>query len=177
MISIEEVLALYSRWGSHHYDEDLAQADHALQTAAHAEASGAGEALVVAALLHDVGHLLALVTPGPIQPHETSGAAYLAQLFPPAVTAPVAMHVEAKRYLCAVEPDYAASLSAGSTRSLARQGGPMTEEEAATFRNTSGWAGAVSLRRWDDHGKASITVSRTVEFYRPLLVSLAAGPR
>jgi gamma-butyrobetaine dioxygenase len=177
MTSVAEVLSLYERWGGHNYDEDLAQAEHGLQTAAHAEAAGASDALVAAALLHDVGHLLALDGQSPARGHEQTGARYLAQLFPPEVTSPVALHVPAKRYLCAVDGGYAATLSAGSTRSLARQGGPMSRAEVIAFETTPGWADAVALRRWDDAGKAAVASSRSIDSYRPLLVRAAAAPR
>src|SRR3954464_5709275 len=100
---IDELMALYERWGSDHYDEEVSQLDHALQTAALATQAGAPDALVAAALLHDVGHLLELEA-GPVDPmargdlrHESTGVAHLAPTFPPAVTAPIALHVRAKR--------------------------------------------------------------------------------
>jgi predicted HD phosphohydrolase len=150
--SVDALLELYERWGSDHYDEELSQLDHALQTAALAEAAGATDETVLAALLHDVGHLLDL-RGDPVGPHQRTGPAHLEGLFPDAVLAPIALHVEAKRYLCAVEPGYVATLSAGSAASLRRQGGPMSAAEVARFESTSGWEAAVALRRWDDAGK------------------------
>jgi gamma-butyrobetaine dioxygenase len=173
--NVGEVLALYERWGHQHYDEDLAQLDHALQTAALAAASGAGDAVVAAALLHDVGHLLAL-RGDPFVPHEAAGPAYLAGLFPPAVTGPIARHVEAKRYLCAVDPAYAAGLSAGSIRSLARQGGPHSPAEAAAFEAEPGWEAAVALRRWDDAGKVDgLAVPGLATYEAPLEALTCSG--
>ncbi|MGQ0832808.1 MAG: HD domain-containing protein, partial [Microthrixaceae bacterium] len=102
--SIDEVLHLYERWGTERYDEEIRQLEHALQTAALAAADGSDEALVAAALLHDVGHLLDLADGDGTRDrtvdlrHEARGAAYLAALLPPAVTAPIALHVRAKRY-------------------------------------------------------------------------------
>ena len=172
--TVDEVLALYRRWGHERYDEDLAQLDHALQTAALAVEAGATDAVVAAALLHDVGHLLALGGDPPA-PHEAAGPAYLAGLFPPAVTGPIARHVEAKRYLCAVEPGYAAGLSGGSTRSLRRQGGAHTTAEAAAFSAAPGWADAVALRRWDDAGKVDGLAVPGLAAYEPLLRALACS--
>src|SRR4051794_7542063 len=109
--SVDAIDALYERWGREHYDEELSQVDHALQTAALAGAAGATDELVVAALLHDVGHLLALAA-GPEADngtdllHEAIGARSLARLYPPAVTGPVALHVRAKRYRCTTDPGY-----------------------------------------------------------------------
>jgi predicted HD phosphohydrolase len=172
--TVDELLDLYERWGAEHYDEEVGQLDHALQTAALAASGGAGEALVAAALLHDAGHLLAL-RGGPTGPHERTAPVFLAELFPTSVTTPIALHVAAKRYLCAVEPDYHAGLSAGSQRSLRRQGGPMAAGELAAFRATRGWAGAVALRRWDDAGKVDGAAVPGLVSYEPLLRSLACS--
>ncbi len=158
--SVDEVVELYRRWGAERYDEEVTQLDHACQTAALARRDGAADELVVAALLHDVGHLLDLrdregdpTLPGRDLGHEGRGAAWLSDLFPPEVTRPIALHVRAKRYRCAVDPDYATGLSAGSTRSLALQGGPYDADQAAAFEARPGAADAVRLRRWDDGGK------------------------
>jgi len=159
---IDSVLALYQEFGRMHYDEELAQIDHALQTAALAVHEAAPDELVAAALLHDVGHLLAIqagraegesAAPAQDLTHEAVGARYLAGLFPPSVTGPIALHVRAKRYLCAMEPDYVAGLSAGSVRSLELQGGPMSVTELRVFERNPASANAVRLRRWDDGGK------------------------
>ena len=172
MTSLDDVLDLYERWGGERYDEEVAQIDHARQTAALAASAGGTDAVIVAALLHDVGHLLAL-NRAASGPHERTGPAFLASLFPVAVTKPVALHVAAKRYLCAVEPKYHTTLSAGSVRSLRRQGGPMSVEERAAFEATPGWMDALALRRWDDAGKiAGVAVPRFAT-YEPLLRALS----
>src|SRR5205823_4068872 len=46
--------------------------------------------------------------------HEEEGAAWLETYFGPAVTAPIRLHVTAKRYLCAVDPAYREGLSSAS---------------------------------------------------------------
>ena len=181
--TVERIVDLLTRWGADPYDEELSQIDHALQTAALAEASGADDALVVAALLHDVGHLLDMeaglidgAVPDVDLGHEATGARWLAPAFPPQVTGPIALHVRAKRYLCAVDPDYAAALTPGSTASLVKQGGPMTPDEAATFAAHPGAAAAVQLRRWDDEGKIEGLNVNPLAHYRPLLEHLAKNP-
>ncbi|MEY3576258.1 MAG: metal-dependent phosphohydrolase [Actinobacteria bacterium] len=151
---------LYERWGANRYDEQVSQLEHAVQCAHHARIDGADAALVVATLLHDIGHLLALensdgsVDVSVNDTHEATGAAYLARHFSPAVTAPIALHVEAKRYLCTVEDDYFASLSVGSVRSLAVQGGRMSPDEVERFQRHPAAERAVALRRWDERGKS-----------------------
>jgi gamma-butyrobetaine dioxygenase len=156
--SIDDVLDLYERLARERYDEHVTQLDHALQTAALAIADDARPAMVAAALLHDVGHLLTL-DDGPIDPakvddhHEARGARYLAGLFAPAVTAPIALHVRAKRYLCSVDAAYHDGLSDGSIRSLELQGGPLNPSETRAFEQLPFAEDAVALRRWDDHAK------------------------
>lgn len=176
--SLDEVVGLYERWGAELYDEEIRQLDHALQTAALARRAEAAPPLVAAALLHDVGHLLAMVDrEGPRDRtvdlcHEARGSAYLAVLLSPAVTGPIALHVRAKRYLVATEPAYASTLSPGSTASLARQGGAMGSAEVAAFESNPGWHDAVLLRRWDDHGKVDGLDVPGLASYRELLESL-----
>lgn len=179
--SVAEVLRLLEEQGGERYDEEIFQLAHAEQTAALAQAAGASDTLVAAALLHDVGHLLELADrQGPRdrttdQRHEARGSAWLAGLFPPAVTAPVALHVRAKRYLCAVDPAYHQILSPGSVASLQRQGGPMDAAEVAAFEVNPGWQDAVALRRWDDEAKVPDLAVAPAATYRALLESLATG--
>lgn len=170
-MSPDDVLDLFERWGQDPYDEEVAQLDHALQTAALAVAGGADDALVAAALLHDVGHLLVL-RGDPLGPHERTGPAALTGAVPPEVLRPIELHVQAKRYLCATDPTYAAGLSAGSTASLVRQGGPMTTADVREFEAEAGWDDAVRLRRWDDAGKVEGLVVAPLREYEPLLRSL-----
>src|SRR4249919_1585207 len=125
-----EVFQLFRQRGSSQYGgEAVTQLEHALQAATFAEREGAEPALITAALIHDVGHLLHdLPNDAPDKGiddrHETLAAAWLAQRFQPSVVAPVAMHVSAKRYLCAVDQGYFGQLSQPSVQSLAIQGGP-----------------------------------------------------
>jgi phosphonate degradation associated HDIG domain protein len=178
--SVTEVLSLYERFGADHYDETLSQIDHALQTAALAEAARAGDALIGAALLHDVGHLLHLRdttgSSGDIADlhHEATGARYLAGLFGADVVGPIALHVRAKRYRCAVDPSYDGRLSAGSRASLAKQGGPLSGAEAAAFETLAACAEAVQLREWDDLGKVHGLRVPELGHYRELLDALSA---
>jgi phosphonate degradation associated HDIG domain protein len=183
--SVAEVLALYERWGGDRYDEEISQREHALQTAALAVAAGADDALVVAALLHDVGHLLDLEQRNVTGAdgvtvdlrHEATGARYLAGLFPPAVTGPIALHVRAKRYRCTVDGAYLTTLSAGSTRSLQRQGGLLTPDDVASFEANPGCDDAVALREWDDSGKVEGLAVPSLEDYVSLLDRLAMPAR
>jgi gamma-butyrobetaine dioxygenase len=181
--NVDEVLDLLRSWGTHRYDEVVSQLDHALQCAALAHAAGAGDHLVAAALLHDVGHLLELrsgaTAPGlgtDDRHHEQRGARWLAPVFPPEVTAPIALHVAAKRYLCTVDRRYRAGLSEGSERSLVRQGGPMDAAEVERFERHPAHTDAVRLRRWDDSGKVEDLTVADLDSYRDLLVRAISHP-
>ncbi len=181
--SVTELMALYERWGTDHYDEELSQLDHALQTAALAVAAGASEPLVAAALLHDVGHLLDLDDGGAHDPstetdlaHEVRGSRHLASLFPTTVTGPIALHVRAKRYRCAVDPAYLDGLSDGSRRSLERQGGPLDEQAARSFETNPGFRAAVELRGWDDGGKVDGLDVAPFDSYLELLERVSLVP-
>lgn len=180
--SLDDVLALYQRWGQDAYDEELSQLDHGLQTAALARRDGATPDLIAAALLHDVGHLLQLDRgvahdpQGPDLHHEAVGARYLSSLFGPDVTRPIALHVRAKRFRCTVDPDYRDALSPASERSLALQGGVLDAAQVQAFRSSAGAEYALRLRAWDDHGKVPDLDVPTLDSYRALLVPLVATP-
>src|SRR5215469_8285650 len=120
MDQVERVMELFATRGTAQYGrESVSQTAHALQAATLAEGEGAAPALVAAALLHDVGHLLAKRRdPGEDDRHEEIGWGFLKATFGPAVAEPVRLHVPAKRYLCAVEPGYFDILSPASVRSL-----------------------------------------------------------
>jgi phosphonate degradation associated HDIG domain protein len=177
---VDDVVAVLERWGQVFYDDRVTQLDHARQCASLAERSGAAPELVVAALLHDIGHLLELErssgTIGDLtvdRRHEHVAARALEPLYGEGVLAPIRWHVEAKRYLCAVEPGYLATLSEGSVRSLDTQGGPMTPGEIDAFKQVEGHAAAAELRRWDDAGKVEGLEVDALEHFVPLLRRLA----
>lgn len=169
-----EIVALYGRKGAMSYGEGVSMNAHGLQAACLAEQEEAGNALIVAALLHDIGHLLHdlpedVADAGMDTEHESIASAWLSQYFPPAVSEPVRLHVAAKRYLCATEPEYLGELSAASIQSLALQGGPMSPAEVAQFAAEPFAEAAVRLRRWDDLAKRTDLATPDFAHYRPLI--------
>lgn len=181
---VTALVVLFDERGGTRYDAGVTQREHALQSADLAREAGAPDALVVAALLHDVGHLLLDEhdgAPGFLahdRRHEAVGWQFLRQWFPPAVAGPVALHVRAKRYLVAVRPEYAARLSASSRRSLAVQGGPLSAADAAAFAVRPHAEAAIAIRRWDDQAKcAGRAVPSLDEFSGLLREQAARGPR
>ena len=175
---VERVLTILEERGAGSYGgEAVTQLEHALQAAALASHEAAPDALVAAALLHDIGHLLDDADDVPSMPgddrHEVRSAEFLRGAFVEAVVAPVALHVAAKRYLCAIDPAYHAGLSAASVRSLAHQGGPLTPAECEQFRRQAYWDAAVRVRRWDDLAKVPGRITPSLASYRgPLERSL-----
>ena len=148
-----------------------------IQSAVLAQRAGAPGALVAAALLHDIGYFLHSeshnsIAEGRNIEHEALGAAWLSQAFGEEVTAPVALHVEAKRYLCTVNASYHARLSEASKLSLTAQGGPMKPAEVLAFEREPAFEAALALRHWDDLGKDMSLVSPPLESFRDLLTKL-----
>jgi phosphonate degradation associated HDIG domain protein len=175
MSIIDHIFPLFREKGQGAYfGEAVTETEHALQSAHLAESSGATPELIAAALLHDVGHLLHglpedIAEHGIDGRHEEAGAAWLGRYFVMAVVDAVRLHVAAKRYLCAVEPDYRAGLSEASQRSLRLQGGPMSPEEVCRFEQEPGFRSAVAVRRWDDGAKVPGLVVPGLDHYRPCL--------
>jgi [1-hydroxy-2-(trimethylamino)ethyl]phosphonate dioxygenase len=158
----------------------VTQRQHALQAAWLAEKDGRGDAMITAALLHDVGHLVHDLGEDPAEEgiddrHEELGHAWLSRHFGPEVTEPVRLHVAAKRYLCAAEPDYVAKLSPDSVRSLALQGGPMSPGELAAFRALPQAEAAVVLRRYDERAKVEGLETPPVSHFLPAVARCLRG--
>jgi [1-hydroxy-2-(trimethylamino)ethyl]phosphonate dioxygenase len=174
---IDEIFAAFRERGASAYlGEPVSLAEHMLQTALAAEQDGADPVLVASALLHDYGHLVHgmdedAAEHGIDTVHEEAGAAWLESHFVPRVTEPLRLHVLAKRYLCATEPDYLDALSPASRHSLELQGGPCSPEEVAEFDRGPFAEEALRLRRWDDIGKIEGLATPPLEHYRPALRS------
>ena len=168
------IAAAFAARGGDAYGERVSQLDHALQSAMLAAKDGAADALVAASLLHDFGHLFegrgdAAEHEGRDAHHEAHGARALGAWFGPEVTRPVALHVAAKRYLCAAEPGYETALSPASVLSLKLQGGAFTPEQARRFEAAPGSAEAIRLRRWDDAAKVPGLKTPPLEAWWPTL--------
>lgn len=176
--TVNEVMALLEHSaGSAYYGEPVSQLEHALQCAQLAREAGAAEEMVLAALLHDVGHLLEgggarhHDEVGVIN-HDEVGAAYLlARGFSPVVAELVRGHVDAKRYLTATNPAYSNRLSGASATTLALQGGPMSEQEAAAFRRDPLLAEKLRLRSWDEQAKQPGWQVAPLEEYRGMMLA------
>jgi phosphonate degradation associated HDIG domain protein len=178
---VDEIIELFARRGGDvYFGEPVSQLEHSLQTAVQAEREGASDSLIIAALLHDIGHLLHKlpedIADGGIDGrHEQVGAVWLARYFPAEVAEPIRLHVAAKRYLCALDGEYRRRLSAASIRSLALQGGPMSDEEVLEFEASPYARESARLRRWDELAKLIGLKAPGLAQYQFLLEKLSGG--
>ncbi len=173
----DRVLELLSKAGEMEYHgERVSQLEHALQAAQIAREDGGSNEEIIAALLHDIGHIWPvegreMTTVGVIT-HDAIGAGVLRELgFAQGVADIVAGHVRAKRYLVAVDGDYAARLSDASVESLRRQGGPMSPEEAEAFAQLPYFNETVRVRLWDDRAKTPGAPTDDLGSYREMLTN------
>ena len=174
--AIDAIDALFtSSAGMAYLGEDVTMVQHQLQAGALAVAAGLSDALAVAALLHDVGHMVgardasAALADDVDARHDVAGARWLAQWFGPDVTEPVRLHVAAKRYLVTAEPAYAATLSSASVHTLRLQGGPMSVEDAHAFAALPQASAAVALRRFDEAAKDAAVDAPALATHHDLL--------
>lgn len=177
---VDFIIGLFNHMGDQDYlGETISQQDHGIQCAVLADQLEGRDSLTAAALLHDIGHFLhsfpqTCAEDGIDSVHEDLGADFLARFFPPEVSEPVRLHVNAKRYLCGSDPDYFATLSAASVRSLELQGGPLEGAQQEAFIDQPHAQDAVILRRCDDGAKVAGLHVPSIESYRDMLNGLVA---
>jgi phosphonate degradation associated HDIG domain protein len=170
-LSVDDIRDLFRAHGGIAYSgEPVTQLEHALQSAALGAREGASDALVVAAFLHDLGHLLNLQGETPSERgiddmHQYFALPFLRPVLPESVLEPIRLHVDAKRYLCAVDEGYYARLSVDSKRSLQLQGGVFDEEAAKAFIEKPYARDAVRLRLWDDAAKDAAMHTPDIEHF------------
>lgn len=180
-MTTDELLSIYeSRGATAYFGEPVTVTEHGLQAAHFAQLSNAPAGLIIAALLHDIGHLINSA-PDDIADwnsddhHEMAGSRWLALRFGPEVSEPVRLHVPAKRYLCATNAAYFGILSPASVVTLRLQGGPMLPAEAQAFEAEPFFREAVLLRQWDDQAKIAGLQTPGFRDYRALIEKLAAA--
>lgn len=162
------------RGGEEYLGEPVTMAEHMLQGAYLAEQQGENDAIVVATLLHDIGHFTSEFGTFSMEDthdkyHEEAGARVLKRFFPDIVVDCVRYHVAAKRYICATDPTYLRQLSAASLHSLKLQGGPMNAEEVAAFAKLPNVSEIVKVRHLDDAGKIAGMATPGFAYYAPMV--------
>ena len=175
---VDDIIRLFELKGNEAYlGENISMSGHMLQCAFLAEQAGESEQVIAAALLHDIGHFLSehesvFSLAKTDLYHQNLGSHYLREHVPEFVFHAVKHHVDAKRYLCAVEPEYFMQLSSASVHTLELQGGKMTNKECQGFEEVQGYKDILKVRRFDDQGKQEESPISDILYYRPLLESL-----
>jgi phosphonate degradation associated HDIG domain protein len=173
---VAEVFGIYERRGTDDYiGEPVSQIEHMSQCAELAEEAGHDREVILAAFFHDIGHICEAYDEGQDMDgyghisHEKVGADFLrVRGFSEKVAALVEGHVQAKRFLCARNPDYFAKLSPASVKTLEFQGGPMTEAEAVRFEASPWYRLSIQMRAWDELGKEENRPLPPLERYREM---------
>ena len=177
MASIQSIFKTLATHGHAQYGKEaVTQKQHALQCATLAQSAQSSPTLIAACLLHDFGHLVHnlgedAAERGIDDRHEVRALPYLKGIFSEAVTEPIQLHVNAKRYLCAIDEDYWNSLSPASKLSLELQGGIFSDAEARVFIEQPYAKDAVQLRIWDDLAKDPSLSTPELGHFLPVLVA------
>ena len=169
---VEQILDAFAKCGHLDYGEHISMEEHMLQTAFLADENDEEDNVVVAALLHDFGHLICNMPnntfgEGSDNYHEELGAKALQHWFEDDIVDAVRLHVDAKRYLCAANPKYKDKLSKASITTMAIQGGPMNKREMLAFRRKKGHRIAIRIRAYDDLGKMPEMRRPGLNYYIP----------
>ena len=168
---VDFIRDIFDRRGVESYlGESITMSQHMLQAAQNAEQAGEPGDVITAALLHDIGHFTSEFPDDFVEQkidtlHQHAGATILERFFQPAVSEPVRWHVDAKRYLCAVEPEYYSGLSDASVKTLKLQGGPFDQAQLREFESRPHYETALRVRRYDDMGKVPGKATPDIDYY------------
>jgi phosphonate degradation associated HDIG domain protein len=173
----KEIINLYKHFGKSDYiGEKVSQIQHMTQCALLAESEGYDDEVILAAFLHDIGHLLENKFPVSrmnhfgVVDHEKIGHDFLLKCgFSHRIAKSVEAHVSAKRYLTYKYPEYYEQLSEASKATLEFQGGKMSASEAATFEEDDNYQLFIAIRKWDDLAKNPALPVPTLEKYESLI--------
>jgi len=142
---------------SNHIGENVTQFDHDILSYYIAKKNNFSINVMIASFFHDIGHQLAknmnndLISSsgeylGCVS-HEDIGSQYLYNCgFPVNITELIKNHVNAKRYLAYVDPNYIDKLSDASKKTLILQNGIMTDYEALNFSSCSYFEESINVR-------------------------------
>jgi 2-amino-1-hydroxyethylphosphonate dioxygenase (glycine-forming) len=173
----EEIIEIFRKKGGEDYaGEEITQLEHACQAAQLASENGHDEEVILAAFLHDLGHLLSDDEEDDmdgfgVKDHEGVGAEFLKQRgFSDRVSTLVNSHVDAKRYLCFANKRYYDNLSEASKMTLLFQGGPMNETEAKSFEANPLKNLIIKMRTWDEQAKVTDVPVPDLQVYKGMII-------
>lgn len=174
----DEIMAMYSKHGGEEYaGEKVSQLEHMVQAALLAQQQGFDDEVILAAFLHDIGHICEAARGDNemggygIKSHEDIAAKFLSEKgFSKKIIRLVQSHVDAKRYLTCRYPGYYEQLSDASKKTLEYQGGKMGEQEALAFEKDPLFELIIQMRRWDEQAKIEGQPIPSLEYYHGLLV-------
>jgi len=174
----DEIMNYYRQHGGEEYaGEKVTQLEHMVQAAQLAEEQGFDEEVILAAFLHDIGHICEdghgdnEMDGFGIKDHEQIGAEYLLQKgFSKKISRLVESHVEAKRYLTYKDPVYYNQLSDASKKTLEYQGGPMDKEEAEAFEKYPLFDLIIRMRKWDEQAKIEHKPLPDLNHYKQMIL-------
>ena len=174
----DEIIALYQQHGSNEYaGEKVSQLEHMMQAALLAKNAGYDNEIVLAAFLHDIGHICAAayiqkdMNGFGVMNHEKIGASFLRKRgFGERVARLVENHVSAKRYLTFKHPEYFEGLSEASKNTLVFQGGKMTADEAFLFEQDELFEEFIQMRKWDELAKEVDIPLQPLQYFRQLMI-------
>jgi predicted HD phosphohydrolase len=163
--------------GKTNYDESVTQLQHSLQTASLARIEDGRRHIVIASLLHDIGHLLIDENDSKNDflkkdlNHENIASNFLKDFFSEEITESIRLHVVAKRYLCSIDNSYYERLAKSSKKSFVVQGGALEKKEIIELENNIYFKDAIQLRKWDDRAKVSLKEVEELDTYKEMIVA------
>jgi 2-amino-1-hydroxyethylphosphonate dioxygenase (glycine-forming) len=177
--AVEEIFELYQKHGSNEYaGEKISQLEHMVQAAQLARQGGYDDEIVLAAFLHDIGHICAASYTAEdmdgfgVMDHEKIGAGFLRiRGFSERVARLVENHVSAKRYLTFKYPEYYEGLSEASKKTLKFQGGRMNYDEAVLFEQDELFEEFIEMRRWDELAKEENLPLQSMDYFKDLMIN------
>lgn len=176
---ITKIISLYEKNGASNYiGENLSQTEHMIQSAMLAEDAKESPQVIIAAFLHDIGHLIELQNNSVqmellgVQNHEEIGREYLLKMgISKKIANLVGNHVKSKRYLTQTDPSYFSTLSEASKKTFIFQGGAMNETEMKEFELDELFAESIRLRKYDDQAKIPDLKIKSLDYYAKMMMN------
>lgn len=173
---VQEIFSLYEKHGAGEYaGEKVTQLQHMVQAGELAKQAGYDDEVILAAFLHDIGHILETEHEqmdgfGTVD-HEKVGADFLRERgFSERLARLVENHVSAKRYLTFKDDSYYKSLSDASKKTLEYQGGRMNAAEAKEFEEDELFHEFIAMRKWDEQAKEEDLKLEPIDYYKNLMI-------